>query len=129
MFLIPADHYGRHGSASRQVIGVTATSSPPRSTILLREHAFRRVPPIGTVRSVRRILRVVSAGWGALVEVDPITPIVLAYWTRLLRLDSNDGRDPVDTSIKGRDIGDSGSLGGGDEVRLGVVDAVGLIDL
>lgn len=45
------------------------------------------------------------------------------------RLDSSDGWDPVDALTEGGDIGRAGPLGRGDEVRLGVVDAVRFVEL
>lgn len=45
------------------------------------------------------------------------------------RLESLDGCDPVDCSIKRSDRLDTARLGAGDEIRLGEVDSIDLVDL
>jgi len=44
-------------------------------------------------------------------------------------LDSLHCRDPVDAAVEGRDLADSTRLGARDEIRLGEVDSVELVDL
>lgn len=45
------------------------------------------------------------------------------------RLASRDGAGAVDGSIEGHDLADTGGLGLGDEIRLGEVEAIELVEL
>ncbi|MDK1038676.1 MAG: hypothetical protein QGD91_07125, partial [Actinomycetota bacterium] len=62
-------------------------------------------------------------------EVESAASLCLMETSEQLWLDAGDRRDAVDALVERHDPLDTGPLGGGREVRLGVVETVGFVHL